>query len=97
MSYANLFLPIWELGSFSLGNLDGFHLGTWLIFTWELGSFSLGNLDDYFLSLGGTLRVRRKSSIFQPLAQRKLSNHRIIKSSNFQIIKLSNPQIIKLL
>jgi hypothetical protein len=30
-------LSIWELGSFSLGNLDKFCLGTWTIFTWELG------------------------------------------------------------
>ena len=37
MTYANLFLPTWELGRFSLGNLDGFHLGTWTVFTWELG------------------------------------------------------------
>ena len=32
-----------------LGNLDGFSLGTWTIFTWELGRFSLGNLDDFYL------------------------------------------------
>ena len=32
-----------------LGNLDGFCLGTWTIFTWELGRFSLGNLDGFYL------------------------------------------------
>ena len=32
---------------YSLGNLDDFYLGTWLIFTWELGSFLLGKLDGF--------------------------------------------------
>ena len=32
MSYANLFLSIWELGRVLLGNLDGFCLGSWLFF-----------------------------------------------------------------
>ena len=49
MTYANLFLPTWELGRFLLGNLDGFCLGTWTDFTWELGRFSLGNLDGFHL------------------------------------------------
>ena len=49
MTYANLFLPTWELGRFLLGNLDGFCLGTWTIFAWELGRFSLGNLDCFHL------------------------------------------------
>ena len=49
MTYANLFLPTWELGRFSLGNLDDFLLGTWTDFAWELGRFSLGNLDGFYL------------------------------------------------
>ena len=49
MTYANLSLPAWELGRFSLGNLDGFHLGTWTVFTWELGRILLGNLDGFCL------------------------------------------------
>lgn len=32
-----------------LGNLDGFYLGTWLIFAWELGRILLGNLDGFHL------------------------------------------------
>jgi hypothetical protein len=39
MSYANLFLHIWELGLFSLGNLAYFCLGTWTDFAWEVGLF----------------------------------------------------------
>ena len=35
-----------------LGNLDGFHLGTWTVFTWELGRILLGNLDYFAWELG---------------------------------------------
>jgi len=49
MSYANLFLSIWELGRFLLGNLARFYLGTWTDFAWEVGRFLLGNLDEFHL------------------------------------------------
>ena len=44
MSYANLYLSIWELGRILLGKLAHFHLGTWTDFTWEVGRISLGKL-----------------------------------------------------
>ena len=44
-----------------LGNLDGFHLGTWMDFTWELGWISLGNLDGFCL---GTWLIFYSSSIY---------------------------------
>ena len=34
---------------YPFGNLDDFHLGTWLVFTWELGRILLGNLDEFCL------------------------------------------------